>query len=133
MNSSPLPARIRAAAVGVGEMGVTAVDEQVAGVQERENFLDDGVHRLPGRHHGKDGPGLAQQPDEFFQLIAGPDIPGARFLGHEFPGLLGGAVVDGHAESRGRRNSRPDSGPWSPGRLHRSHIRAWAYEISSEQ
>jgi len=82
--------------VGVGEMGVAGVDNQVVRGQQREHFPNYRVYRIAGGHQQDNGPRPFQQPDKFLQVITGPDSPGARFLVQEFSRFFGGAVIYRH-------------------------------------
>ena len=60
---TPVPTKCRprgrelvGAPVGVGEVRVAAVDEDVAGLEVRLQVRDDAVDRLAGRHHDQDAP-----------------------------------------------------------------------------
>ena len=93
------PGQESAAPVGIGEMGVAAVDDEIAGCKQGQQFPEHRVHRVAGRHQQDEGPGPAQETDEFFQVVPGLDGAGAHLVFHEVPGLLGGAVIHRHGKA----------------------------------
>ena len=59
MNCRFFPDRNLPAPVGIGEMGVAAVDDEIAGRKQRQQFPEHRVHRIAGRHQQDEGPGPA--------------------------------------------------------------------------
>ena len=65
---------VRAPADGVVEVGVAAVDDDVARGQPRQQLLDGLVHRRAGRHHEPDN---AREAQLFDEIAEGIDAHGA--------------------------------------------------------
>ena len=79
-------------------MGVAAVNNEIAGRQQRPKFPEHRIHRVAGRHQQDEGPGPAQETDKLWQVISSLDGTGAHLVFHEILGLLGGAVIHRHGK-----------------------------------
>ncbi len=105
----PRVAQVLRPAVGVVEVGVAAVDEDVPRLQQRLELVDDGVDRFAGLDHDHRPPGALEAGDKFFERVVafdplrgtGVDLVGRFRLqaADELIGGTGGAVVDRHGEA----------------------------------
>ena len=71
----PARAQVLLAAAGVGEVGVAAVDDDVAGVEQRDQLGDHRVGGLAGLDHDDDRPRPLQRGDEVRHRLAGTNVP----------------------------------------------------------
>ena len=94
----PASGQLLAAALGVREMAVAAVDDDVAFIQQGFQLIDHRIHRGAGFDHDNNPARALQAGHEILDGVAGDDIfaLGAR-LG-EISGLLGRPVEHGRAE-----------------------------------
>ena len=87
------------AACGVREVGVAAVDDDVPGVEHRDEFLDEIIHGLAGLHHQEHPAGSLERTDEIFQRMGSVDVLALSAAFHELVHLLYGAVENADAEA----------------------------------
>lgn len=85
-------------APGVLEVGVAAVDDDVAGLQQRSELADHGIGGLAGLHHDDQTARALQRVDELLGGLGGHEGALVSELLYQRRGLGGGAVVDGHGE-----------------------------------
>src|SRR5690606_30153007 len=83
------------AAAGVGEVRAPAVDDHVAGLQERGELADHRVGRGAGLHHAHQAAGPLQGGDELLGRVRGKIRPLVSELFYERLGPRGGTVVPG--------------------------------------
>ncbi len=86
-------------ATGVLEVGVAAVDDDVAVLQQGRELLDHRVRRFPGLHHDHQAPGALQRGDELLGGVRGDEGPLVTELLHQGVGAGGRAVVHGDGEA----------------------------------
>ena len=55
-------------------MGVAAVDDHVAGREQRDELLDELIDRRPGLDHEHHLAGRGQAADQFFQRVAADEV-----------------------------------------------------------
>ena len=82
-----------AAADGVGIVAVAAVDQDVAGFEQRTEFADQVVHRFPGADHHHDLARAGESGDEFGDAAAADQVLALAAAADEGGDLLDGAVV----------------------------------------
>jgi len=70
---------------GVREVRVARVDHDVAGLQERDQLVDDGIRRRAGLDHHDDRAGHAQRGDEVLDRLRREEGAFAPVLGDEGP------------------------------------------------
>ena len=92
---------ILAAADGIREMRIAAVDDDVALFQMGNQLLDEGIHRRAGLHHEHDLPGLFQIFHQFLDGIGADDVLALAAAFYKVGHLGGGAVEHGHGEALG--------------------------------
>jgi hypothetical protein len=87
------------AADGVGEQTVAAVDENVAGVQQRQQSIDQLIHR-PARFHEHDYLArTAEGGDEFLDAARGDEILAAAAASHQVIDARDAAIEHRDAKS----------------------------------
>ena len=115
------------AADGVGEVGVAAVDDDVARFEDPDELVDDRIRAAAGLDHDDGRAGLRQRCGELLVRERG-DEPGLGVLGHQRVGLLTTAVVhrDGVPFAAGKvaGQVRPHHG-----KSDDSDIRTHAYKV----
>ena len=94
-----LALHIGGAADGIREMGIAAVDDDIALFQVRDDLLDKIVHRLAGLHHQHHLARLFQIGHEFFDGIGADDVLALGAAFHKFGHFLRRAVVHRHGEA----------------------------------
>ena len=72
--------QVAGAHIGVFEVGVAGIDDEIALVQVRQQILDDRIHRSAGGHQHHDRARLAEQADELLDIRRAADIAVLRFL-----------------------------------------------------
>ena len=100
---------IRMPTIGVAEVAVAAVDDDVALRQQRLELIDHRVHRRTGFDHNHHPPRRFETAHEFFQRVItldAVDSPRVNFVGwfifqatHEFISRGGGPIVNPHGEA----------------------------------
>lgn len=83
------------AAAGVGEVGVAAVDDHVAVLEERGELVDDGVGGSARLHHDHEAAGAGERGHELLGRLGRDEGALVAELVHQRAGAAGGAVVDG--------------------------------------
>ena len=83
------------AALGVGVVGIAAVDEDVAFVEQREERVDEVVDGRAGLDHHHDLPRLGEVGHEVFQRVAADELLAFGSAGDELVDLAGRAIVHG--------------------------------------
>ena len=84
------------AAVGIGEVRVAAVDDDVALFEVRQDGVDHLVDGVAGFDHQHDAARGLEQPAEFFDGMRADDIGAFRFIVEEVVDFGDGPVEDGH-------------------------------------
>ena len=84
---------------GVGELGVAAVDDDVAGFDQFGQFVDDGIRRATGLDHDQDLAGCRQRVDEVLGGLGRDEGSVTAVLLDQRAGLRGGPVVHGCDEA----------------------------------
>ena len=92
---------IRGSADGVREVRVTAVDENVAVVQQRQELLDHIVHSLSCLDHHEHLARFFQIVHQFFKAVAADDVLTCGSAVDEFVHLFCRAVENRHSEALG--------------------------------
>jgi hypothetical protein len=87
--------QILAAALGVGEKRIAAVDNHIAFFEEGGELVDDGIDGRAGFHHDHRFAGTLERTDEFFHGARGLDVFPVRFPSGEFVGYFRGPIEDG--------------------------------------
>jgi hypothetical protein len=77
------------------EERIAAVDDDVAGFEQREQMLDEFVHGAAGLHHEHDATGTFQEADHLGQRMGADDLGALRLVGEEGVHLVNRAV-EGH-------------------------------------
>ena len=98
------------AADGVVEVRVAAVDDDVAGLEARDEFGDDRVGALAGLHHDDRGAGLRERRHELVVRL-GCGEPGLGVLVDERARAFGGAVEHGDRVALAAREVAGEVGP----------------------
>ena len=88
-----------AAPIRILEMGVAAVDDEIARFQKRCDPVNDRIHRVPGGYEQHDGPGSAQQIDEIADRRCGPDVGIRRFFLFKRIRFFGIQIIAGHRKT----------------------------------
>jgi hypothetical protein len=83
------------AAAGVGEVGVAAVDDHVARLQERGELVDDRVGGGTRLHHDHQAAGAFEGGDELLGRLGGDEGALVAVHLHQRARAAGRAVVDG--------------------------------------
>ena len=83
------------AADGIFEKRVAAVDDQISGGEQGQQFVNYGVYRFAGLHHQHNAARFLQKADKFFQCIAGGDAL-FRHMFYKLFGFGGRAVINSH-------------------------------------
>ncbi len=91
--------QVLGAAVGVGEEGVAAVDDDVARFKIRQHVVDHLVDSVAGLDHQHDAARALEQADELFDGVRADDLGALGFVGQEVVHFGDGAVEDGHLEA----------------------------------
>ncbi len=78
---------------------VAAVDDDVAGFEEREEVLDEFVDGLAGLDHEHDAAGLLEQGGHFLEGVRADDLGAFGLVGEEIVHLGDGAVEGDHGEA----------------------------------
>lgn len=84
------------AALGVGEMAVAAVDDDIAGFEMREQLIDEGVDGRARLHEQDDAAWALEQGHELRDGVCADHVRARGGAGQKGVGLRGGAVVHGH-------------------------------------
>jgi len=87
------------AAAGVLVVRVTGIDDDVAGLEQRLELLDDVVHGSACLDHDQDTAGLFKGINEFLQRFSADEIAVRAVLFQQGVGLFHGAVVESHGEA----------------------------------
>ena len=87
------------AALGVGEKRIAAVDDQVAGLEERYELIDDSVYGRAGFDHDHGLAGSGERGHEFLERFRGDDALAGGAFGGELLGHRGRPIKDGHGET----------------------------------
>ncbi|SCE28402.1 hypothetical protein GA0115253_104092 [Streptomyces sp. Termitarium-T10T-6] len=95
----PALAQLLLAAAGVLEVGVAAVDDDVALLQQRRELLDHRVGGFPRLHHDHQTPGAFQRGDELLGRVRGDERALVAELLDQGVGPGRGAVVQGDGEA----------------------------------
>ena len=74
----PLAARL-GAHVGVFEIGIAGVNDEIVLVQVRQQILDDRIHRGAGGHQHHDRARLTKQCDEINDVVRAANLALGRF------------------------------------------------------
>lgn len=90
--------QVARARVGVSEVRVAAVNDEIALVEVRQQILDDRIHRRAGGHEHHDRAWPPQKPDELRNVRRAVDLSLFAFLGQriDFGRVL---VVAGHGKT----------------------------------
>ena len=91
--------QIFAAALGVGEKGIAAVDDHVAFLEKRRELVDDRVHRRAGFDHDHRFPRALQRADEFLHRARRLNVFPLRLSRGEFIGHFRRPVEHGDGKS----------------------------------
>ena len=86
-------------ALSVGPERVAAVDDDVAGLQERDELLDHGVHRRAGFDHDLRLAGTLERGDEILERLCEDEILALPTACLECLHDAGRAVIDGDVEA----------------------------------
>ncbi len=87
------------AALGVGVEGVAAINQDVAFIEIRGDFLSDGIDRSTGLDHQQDAARSLQGVHQLLDAEGAENVGVLRAGGEELLGAGGGAIVDGGGES----------------------------------
>ena len=95
----PLGFHVLRPPLGVGKMGIAAVDNHIARFEQRNQLVDEIVDRRPRFDHQHHLPRASQGLDEFLERVAPDDILPAGSLGQELVHLAHGPIENGHPVS----------------------------------
>ena len=109
--AEPFAAQRLGAPRGVGEQRIAAVDDDVAGLEKRQELVDDVVDRLARLDHDDDRARLRERGDEVGETLGRDEAALAAVLANQRVGARGVAVVERDAESLDARRCAPD---WRP-------------------
>ena len=92
-------AQIPGAPFGIGIIGIAAIDNDVAGIQKRQQLIDKVINRFAGAHHQQDFARMIEHRHQFFQAVG--SLNGASFGsgGEKFLCFGRGAVVSGNLKT----------------------------------
>ena len=118
--------------VGVGKVRIAAIDQNVAGLEKRDQLTDQIVHRRAGLDHHHDPPRLVQRGDQLLKAVCADDAFAFRATREEIVDFGYGAVEDsdgvavvGHVEDEVlAHDGKPDESNVSLG--HRNLL-FWKY------
>ena len=97
----PLRLDIRRATDRVRKMRITAVDQNIPVIQQRQELLDHIVHSLPRFDHHEHPARLFEPCHQLFKRMAADDIPARCTPGYEVVRFFRRAVEHGHREASG--------------------------------
>ena len=84
--------------LGFAEERIAAVDNHVAGREQRDEFFDELIDRRPGLDHQHHLPRRRQAADQFFQRVAADEVFALGPPGQQVVDLAGGAVINSDAK-----------------------------------
>ena len=80
-------------------MGVATVDDNVTLIQERDQFLDEVIDRLPGLDHQENLAGTLQRSYEVLQRMRSIEVKALASTFHEMVNLLNRTVIHDDMEA----------------------------------
>ncbi len=95
----PLGFEILLAALRIGPKRIAAVDDDIAGLQKRDELLNDRIHRRSRLDHDLRFPRTLERSDKFLQGFGGDELFAFATSLRKLLGYRRGPIIDGNGET----------------------------------